>query len=85
MSVDSVAIYTLYYYYMYIFAHDEWLGDAASINKHIWGLFLCRNTDKRYRLKDQGSHISKLVVVDGIEDTKTAFCVIYDVIIMFLC
>ena len=41
MSVDSVAIYILYYVY-FLFAahdewlvHDEWLGDAASINKHI--------------------------------------------------
>ena len=26
-------------------AHDEWLGDAASINKHLRLDFLCRYTD----------------------------------------
>ena len=45
MSVkDSVAIYTLYVlpYVYFIFlahedwlVHDEWLGNAASINKHL--------------------------------------------------
>ena len=43
MSVDSVAIYCtvlLYVYFLFTdhddwLARDEWLGDAASINKHI--------------------------------------------------
>ena len=58
MSVEySVAIYVytvlLYVYFIFVahddwLAHNEWLGNAASINKHLRPGFLCRNTDKEY-------------------------------------
>ena len=48
-------IYTVLLYVCFIFvahddwlAHDKWLGDAASINKHLRPGFLCRNPDKGY-------------------------------------